>query len=145
LLINKTIDFNFENIEIFPLPKKKIREWINFIIENERKLPGNINFIFCDDETLLEYNRNYLRHDTLTDIITFDYSDIMNNVSGDIFISKERVDDNAHELNIPSNIELLRVICHGVLHLVGYKDKNGMQKEIMRGREDFYLEKFSVI
>jgi probable rRNA maturation factor len=145
LPVNKAIDFYFKNIDFFPLPKNKIREWITFIMENERKDPGIINFIFCDDATLLGYNQNYLKHDTLTDVISFDYSEIMNNVSGDIFISKERVDDNAHELNIPSSIELLRVICHGVLHLVGYKDKTGKQKEIMRAREDFYLEKFSVI
>jgi probable rRNA maturation factor len=145
LPVKQKVNFYFENIENFPLPKNKIREWINFIIENEKMSQGDINFIFCNDTTLLEYNKKYLNHDTLTDVITFDYSEIVNNVSGDIFISKERVDDNANEMNINSSIELFRVICHGVLHLLGYKDKTRKQKEIMREREDFYLERFSVI
>ena len=103
-----------------------------------KQVVKDLNFIFCDDEFLFEINNTYLRRDSLTDIITFDYSN-KNNISGDIFISIDRVKANALSFNESFEDELKRVIIHGVLHLLGYKDKSKKEKKIMREKEDFYL------
>ena len=118
--------------------KVKIKSWIKKAFAKEGKTIKDINFVFCDDRFLVEKNKTYLRHDALTDIMTFDYSE-GDLISGDIFISVERVKENASIYNTPFLNELSRVIVHGVLHLLGYKDKSKKEKEIMREKEDFYL------
>ncbi|MBQ9212817.1 MAG: rRNA maturation RNase YbeY [Bacteroidales bacterium] len=132
------IDYNFEDVE-FVLPDTKIlSSWIEFAIKNESKILGNISYIFCSDEYLWNMNKQFLQHDYYTDIITFDY--VKNNIiSGDLFISYDRIKDNAEKFNVLRETELLRVMIHGVLHLVGYDDITyELEKEIHQ-KEDFYL------
>lgn len=112
-----------------------LKQWIKTIIEQEEKVPGDISYIFCSDEQLLEINKEYLNHDYYTDIITFDYSEA-DEVSGDMFISIDRIKDNAKELKVSYQEELYRVIIHGVLHLLGYKDKTEEESEQMREMEN---------
>jgi rRNA maturation RNase YbeY len=121
--------------------KSKIRNWVKSILETEGKKAGEITYIFCNDEYLGGLNEKYLKHNTLTDIITFDYSE-KDKLSGDIFISIERVKENAVSFNTTLNQELGRVMAHGVLHLSGYKDKTPEDKKMMRSKEDFYLATF---
>jgi probable rRNA maturation factor len=121
--------------------KLKVRNWVKSILETEGKLPGDITYVFCNDEFLGSMNEKYLKHNTLTDIITFDYSE-KGKLSGDIFISIERVMENAGSFNTTLNQELGRVMAHGVLHLSGYRDKTPEDKKMMRGKEDFYLATF---
>jgi len=129
----------FHSETTFQLKQKiAVKKWIKETIVKEGKTTKDINFIFCDDYFLHEKNRAYLGHDTFTDIITFDYSD-RDLISGDIFISIDRVRENAPINNAPFENELSRVIIHGILHLLGYKDKGKKEKEIMREKEDFYL------
>lgn len=118
------------------------RKWIISAIKEEEKQVGNINIIFCDDKDLLEKNKTFLKHDTLTDIITFDYSEL-NTISGDIFISVERVLDNSKDFNVTFEQELNRVIIHGNLHLLGYKDKTEEEQITMSKKEDYYLLKIN--
>ena len=123
----------------FTLSKQEVRsKWINNSIINESKRLGQLSFIFCTDEYLLEKNIKFLKHDTYTDIITFDYCEL-DIISGDIFISVDRVTENANKFGVNFENELDRVIIHGVLHLVGYKDKSKEEASIMREKEDFYL------
>lgn len=123
----------------FRLEKKDaLMDWVSFVLDEEKKELGELNYIFCDDDYLLEINNKALNHNTLTDIISFDYTQ-GNVVSGDIFISVERVGENAVDLGLSSEDELHRVMVHGVLHYCGYKDKTEKEKEIMRGKEDYYL------
>ncbi len=121
--------------------KLKVKNWVKTILDTEGKNAGDITYVFCSDEYLLSMNEKYLKHDTLTDIITFDYSET-DFLSGDIFISVERVKENAVSFNTTFNQELGRVMAHGVLHLSGYKDKNSEDKKVMRSKEDFYLTSF---
>ncbi len=121
--------------------KLKVKNWVKSILETESKSSGDITYVFCNDEYLLGMNEKYLKHDTLTDIITFDYSE-NGKLSGDIFISIERVIENSVSFNTTSNQELGRVMAHGILHLSGYKDKNPDDKRMMRSKEDFYLTSF---
>ena len=121
--------------------KLKVKNWVKSILETEGKSAGDITYVFCTDEYLLGMNEKYLKHDTLTDIITFDYSE-KGKLSGDIFISIERVKENSVSFNTTLNQELGRVMAHGVLHLSGYKDKNHEDKKMMRSKEDFYLASF---
>ena len=118
--------------------KLKVKKWVKSILETEGKMAGDITYVFCSDELMLGMNEKYLKHDTLTDIITFDYSE-RGKLSGDIFISIERVKENAESFHTTFNQELGRVMAHGVLHLSGYKDKNSEDKKMMRIKEDFYL------
>lgn len=118
------------------------RKWIISAIKEEEKQVGNINIIFCDDKDLLKKNKTFLKHDTLTDIITFDYSEL-NTISGDIFISVERVLDNSKDFNVTFEQELNRVIIHGNLHLLGYKDKTEEEQITMSKKEDYYLLKIN--
>ena len=123
----------------FVLDKEESRrEWIKNSIKEEGKQLGEINIIFCDDNNLLEKNKTYLNHNTLTDVITFDYSS-QDTISGDIFISVERVLDNSKDFKVTFEHELNRVIIHGHLHLVGYKDKTEEEQKVMRKKEDYYL------
>ena len=119
----------------------KVKNWVKSILETEGKSAGDVTYVFCTDEYLLGMNEKYLKHDTLTDIITFDYSE-KGKLSGDIFISIDRVKENAGSFNTTINQELGRVMAHGVLHLSGYKDKNPEDKRMMRSKEDFYLASF---
>lgn len=136
------IIYNYEND--FILSSEEIYStWIAVIIESEDKQEGEISFIFCDDVYLNKLNNEYLQHDTLTDIITFDYS-IGNELSGDIFISTERVFDNATEFKVTFENELKRVMAHGVLHLAGYKDKTLEDSEQMRTKENEKMLMFHV-
>ena len=121
--------------------KLLIKNWVKFIALTEEQVLGDIAYVFCSDAHLLSMNEQYLKHDTYTDIITFDYCE-NNRLSGDIFISIDRVKENASAYNISFNMELGRVMAHGVLHLAGYKDKKEDDKKEMRMKEDFYLSSF---
>ncbi|MFO7978398.1 MAG: rRNA maturation RNase YbeY [Bacteroidales bacterium] len=134
-----SIDFHFEEVEVPGFDEDAIREWINRTIISEEQQTGTLNFIFCTDSYLLDLNQKYLDHNTLTDIITFDYTEELEGISGDIFISTERVQENAAQMNVPFTEELNRVIIHGVLHLLGYPDKTDSQKARMRNKENYYL------
>lgn len=131
------------NYEIkFKLQKSSdLKNWIKATIQSETKILGNISYIFCDNNYILEINKKYLNHDYFTDIITFDYSE-NNVISGDIFISIETVKQNANHYKTTFEEELHRVIIHGILHLCGYKDKTPTDKKIMRKKENFYLNEF---
>ena len=119
-------------------------QWISKTIEAESCSQGEINYIFCDDEYLHKLNVEFLHHDTLTDIISFDYS-IGKIVQGDIFISVERVADNAQDFKVTFEEELGRVIIHGILHLCGYKDKTDEDAQVMRLKENHYLNQLKSI
>lgn len=117
-----------------------VREWISNSIVEEDKTEGDLNYIFVDDAYLLQLNVEFLQHDTLTDIITFDNS-IGNILHSDIYISVERVADNANDFDTGFKEELYRVMIHGVLHLCGYKDKGVSDTAVMRSKENYYLSK----
>jgi probable rRNA maturation factor len=124
----------------FKLPKpRSAKNWIKKVIHLEKRQSGNLNYIFCSDEYLLEINHKYLNHETFTDIITFDNSEEKGIVEGDIFISIERVKENALLLQTDFMEEVHRVLIHGVLHLTGHRDKSKEEKAIMRKKEDAYL------
>ena len=118
-------------------------KWVSLIITSENKKEGDINYVFCDDNYLQKINMEYLLHDTLTDIISFDYS-LGNELHGDIFISVEMVRENAVDYNVPFDEELKRVMSHGILHYCGYKDKNEKDSEIMRNKEDEKIVLFQI-
>jgi rRNA maturation RNase YbeY len=133
-----SIDFFFEDIQSFSIYKSSITKYINSLIVNEVKERGNISVIFCSDKYLLEMNKQYLGHDYYTDIITFDYVE-QNIISGDLFISFDRIMDNAEQYDIELIREVYRVVFHGVLHLIGYNDKTEDEQKLMTEKEDFYL------
>ncbi|EAZ96788.1 hypothetical protein FBBAL38_05175 [Flavobacteria bacterium BAL38] len=133
---NYETDFLLENEEQYEV-------WISRIIESEGFDEGEINYIFCNDEYLHKINVEYLDHDTLTDIISFDYT-VGNLVQGDIFISIERVQDNANDFNVSFDEELKRVLSHGVLHYCGYKDKTPKDEALMRSKEEEKMQMFHV-
>jgi rRNA maturation RNase YbeY len=136
------INFNYEND--FTLENEEaIATWLTRVIESENKKEGEINYIFCNDEYLHKINLEYLNHDTLTDIISFDYS-MGNELNGDVFVSVERVKDNALDFNVSFEEELKRVLVHGVLHYCGYKDKTENDELKMRAKEDEKLAMFHV-
>jgi probable rRNA maturation factor len=134
-----SVEFVFQNLDEFPFPEESFRKWIFTIIEAEGKVPGNLNYIFVSDQELWEMNKQYLDHDDLTDIITFDYSEDFGNISGDIFISIHRVQENAQSYAGTFFQELARVLAHGVLHICGYGDKSEEEQKVMRDRENHYL------
>ena len=136
------ISFNYET-EFELSNETEISNWLSQVILSENKKEGDINYIFCDDEYLLQINEQYLNHDTLTDIISFDYS-VGNELHGDIFISVERVADNAIDYKVTFDEELKRVLVHGVLHYCGYKDKTDQDEEIMRKKENEKIQMFHV-
>jgi probable rRNA maturation factor len=116
--------------------------WIKSVIKEEEMIIGELVYVLCNDEYLLKKNIQFLNHNTLTDVITFDYSDDKI-ISGDILISTERVVENAKIFNVNYLTELHRVMVHGLLHLLGYKDKNEKDADIMREKENYYLNKFT--
>ena len=122
--------------------KKKLKEAVADLMESERRPFETLDYIFCSDEYLLEINQNYLKHDDLTDIITFDLSDSPENIKGEIYVSVERVQDNSLLFNTSFRDELARVVFHGALHLCGYKDKSKKDQEVMRTKETEYLNRF---
>ena len=134
------MNFFFENIEPLAI-EDQVKTWLNSHVTAEGRKPGDINFIFCDDEYLLTINREYLQHDYYTDIITFDYVH-GKIISGDIFISLQRISDNAETHDNTYENEFRRVLAHGLLHLCGYKDKTAEETAVMRTKEDFYLSRF---
>ena len=136
------ISFNYE-LDFKLEDEKLYSDWISKVISSEDKSEGEINYIFCDDNYLFEINQQYLNHDTLTDIISFDYS-IGNELHGDIFISVERVRENAVDFNVDFNEELKRVLVHGVLHYCGYTDKSEDDEKLMRQKEDEKMKMFHV-
>jgi len=135
------IHFFSEDISYTLKHKGLLRTWIkNTIIEEGFKL-RELNFIFCSDNYLLSMNQEYLKHDTLTDIITFDNSELKKEIVGDIFISLERIQENAQSFKVKTEDELHRVMIHGTLHLLGYADKGKEAKALMTDKEDLYLSK----
>jgi probable rRNA maturation factor len=129
----------FQEETRFKLPHPRITSrWIRSVAESEKRKVAAINFIFCSDKYLKRINLEYLAHDTFTDVITFDYSDSIG-IQGDIFISIERVRENAQKFTTHVDQELHRVMVHGVLHLMGYSDKTKAAKALMRKKEDAYL------
>lgn len=134
------ISFNYET-EFKLGDEKQFQSWISNAIEEENCNEGELNYIFCDDEYLHKINVEYLNHDTLTDIISFDYS-VGKELHGDVFISIERVADNAKDFEVSFQKELQRVMIHGVLHYCGYKDKTEEEKQVMRSKEELYMSKF---
>ena len=136
------ISFNYES-DFSLEPEEVYATWIESILESENKILGEISYIFCNDEYLHSINMQYLNHDTLTDIISFDYTegDI---ISGDIFVSIERVKDNANDFNVAFDEELKRVLAHGVLHYCGYKDKTDNDALLMRSKEEEKIKLFHV-
>lgn len=127
-------DFTLENPEA-------VARWITSVIEAEGHSLGEITYIFCDDDYLHKINIEFLNHDTLTDIISFDYT-VGKQVSGEIYISVERVRDNAKDFNVSFENELLRVLVHGVLHFLGYKDKTPEDEAKMREKEEEWMAVF---
>lgn len=129
-------DFTLEN-------KSTYEEWISSIINSEGHSEGEINYIFCDDDYLLNLNNDFLNHDTLTDIITFNYN-MGKQVNSDIYISTERVIDNAQDFDVSFETELRRVMCHGVLHLCGFNDKTDEEQALMTEKENEKMKMFHV-
>ncbi|MGG5506957.1 MULTISPECIES: rRNA maturation RNase YbeY [unclassified Myroides] len=136
------ITFNYE-LDFSLQKEEQYEAWIESIITSEGFHLGEINYIFCTDAYLHELNVKYLDHDTLTDIISFDYTDNQV-VSGDIFISLERVKENASDFSVAFDTELLRVMAHGVLHYCGYKDKSEAEETLMRQKEEEKMKMFHV-
>jgi rRNA maturation RNase YbeY len=134
------IDFQFVNKEIPGFDSEFFVLSLTSLVKEEGKLLGDVYVIFVSDDYLLEINQSYLNHDYYTDIITFDYCE-QNVISGDLFISVDRVRENADVFNVDFGTELHRVIIHGVLHLCGYKDKTEDDEEVMRKMENKYLNK----
>lgn len=128
------ISFIYENVDV-DIHEQNISEWIETVIDNEGKEMGEISVAFCDDEYLLDVNREHLDHDYYTDIITFDYV-VGDLIMGELYISVDRVRENATALSVEYATELKRVIVHGVLHLCGYPDASDLEKEIMRSKEN---------
>ena len=132
-----TINFNYLDVNL-DIDEDKYNQWIQTSIEENNKELGEISYIFCNDEYLLKMNQDYLNHDYFTDIITFDYCE-KKIVSGDLFISIDRIKDNSERLNTVFKEELDRVIIHGIIHLLGQKDKTEEEAKEMRTKEDYYL------
>ena len=128
---NSETNFSIDNDD-------EVMLWVSNCLLTEKKKEGEINYIFCNDDYLIEKNIKYLKHNTLTDIISFDYT-MGNIISGDVFISIERVLENAKDFNVVFQDELHRVMIHGILHFCGYQDKTNEEKSVMRSKEDYYL------
>ena len=138
------ISFGFADIDasVIDIDYSHLRNWLKSVIDIENKILGEINYVFCSDEYLHKVNVDYLDHDTFTDIITFPSTEDANIISGDIIVSYDRILDNSRELEILSEIELKRVVVHGVLHLIGYDDTTDTLKLQMREKEDFHLARW---
>lgn len=137
------INFFSEGISFKPKQILKIKSWLKDVAKEEGYQVGTLNYVFCNDEYILETNRQYLQHDYYTDIITFDNTENFK-ISGDLVVSIDTVKSNAELIGVDFNQELCRVIVHGVLHLCGYKDKSEDEERLMRDKENNYLSKFNV-
>lgn len=135
------INFFFEETDEFDVSGLNVEKNIETVLANENRTLGEVNYIFCSDEYLLNINKQYLNHDYYTDVISFDYSED-GIISGDIFISVDTVKDNAKEYEVEFEKELARVMVHGVLHFIGYKDKTDEDAKLMRQKENQYLPLF---
>lgn len=136
------INFNIE-IEKFKLTeKRKKKRWLNALISRESYKLLELNYIFLNDESLLKINKEYLNHDTYTDIITFDNSEEKLSIEGDIFISVDRIRENASKFQVSFEIEMIRVMAHGLLHLCGYLDKKEKDVRNMREKENYYIKQY---
>jgi probable rRNA maturation factor len=143
MVSSKTPPVHFHILQNFSLAQRReLKVFLANIFRKEGAKLNELNYIFCPDEYLLGINQQYLKHDFYTDIITFNLAEKGQPVSGEIYISVDRVRENAKTLGTSFREEMLRVIFHGVLHLCGYKDKTKQQEKEMRGREDYYLRKF---
>ena len=138
------VNFFTEDIKYTLKQKAKVRSWIIATIAAEGYELTELNFILCSDDYLLRINQDYLQHDDYTDVITFDNSEELKMIVGDIFISIDRIKENAKNFGSTTMHELCRVIIHGTLHLLGYKDKGKQAKTLMTSKEDFYLEKLEL-
>ncbi|MBO0330900.1 rRNA maturation RNase YbeY [[Muricauda] lutisoli] len=136
------IEFHFKS-DLVISNTSDYADWVNRIIKSEGLEAGQIDYVFCTDEYLLQLNQEYLNHNTFTDIITFDYTD-GKTISGDIFISTERVEENAKKYKVDVLNELRRVMSHGILHLAGYGDKSDDEIKRMREKEDEKIKMFHV-
>ena len=138
-MLEKYIQIFFEGIPSLKIKSDIFERYINHLIVSEFKNIGAISIVFCSDEYLLDVNKQYLNHDYYTDIVTFDYGED-SVISGDLFISIDRVRENAVTFDTTFQRELFRVVFHGILHLIGYNDKTDKEKKVMRSKEDFYLK-----
>jgi probable rRNA maturation factor len=134
----QNITFNFEDLSPFLKNRGNLRLWLNATAKKEKQKVDSVNYIFCSDKHLLCINKQFLDHDYFTDVITFQYEGT-DGVSGDIFISYDRIRDNAKQYKQSVTNELHRVMVHGMLHLLGYKDKKPEEQKVMKSKEDFYL------
>lgn len=133
------LSFCFEDTPFTLHHSNELIHWLRSAIEEEHHQLGELTYIFCSDQYLLEVNRTYLQHDYYTDVITFDHSEEVSLIEGDIFISVDRVRENAHSYQVDFWHELHRVMVHGVLHLLGYEDKDESAAREIRQKEDYYL------
>jgi probable rRNA maturation factor len=140
--LNKKILFFTQDVLFSLRNRTTLRKWIAAAIKKEGFSLSSLNYIFCNDEYLLSMNISHLHHKTYTDIITFNLSSEKKKIEGEIYISIDRVKENAVIYKVPFNTELKRVLIHGVLHLCGFKDKTGKEAKKMRMREDFYLQQY---
>lgn len=132
------VSFASEQTKFTLTKQKPIVSWLDSVAQAENRSLSEIAFVFCSDDYLLDINQRFLAHDYYTDVITFDYS-IESSISGDVFVSIDRVAENAAQVGVSFENELHRVLVHGVLHLLGYKDKTSEEKAVMTDKEDFYL------
>ena len=138
------IQFFSEELDFSLSDNQQVHDWILNVIQEENQQAGVINIIFCNDDYLLDLNQRFLDRETLTDVIAFDYREESNEVSGDVFISIERIRDNAESFNQSFENEVKRVIIHGILHLCGYADTSAEDKALMTLKEDKYLSLLSL-
>jgi probable rRNA maturation factor len=142
--IDNVIHFNNEAITFEHQNPIIIKEWLLSVAKREGRNIASLSFIFCSDDYLHKINMEYLNHDTLTDVITFEYTEEdSESIEGDIFISIDRIKENAAEFQVPFDGELHRVMVHGTLHLLGYSDKSPDDKALMTEKENFYLQQLS--
>lgn len=139
------ISFQSQTIAFKPKDVRKTKKWLSELVSREGFELAALNYIFMTDDELLEMNKSYLNHDTYTDIITFDTSDVEEEIEGDIFISIDRVKENAKTFSVDFDTELRRVLAHGALHLCGYPDKKPEEAKKMRAKEDEYLELYKAV
>ena len=132
------INFNYEEVSEDQIDEDIIKSWISKVITSYNSFLGSITYIFCNDDYILDINKQYLNHNYYTDIITFDYCE-NNTVAGDLFISIDTVLSNSHKFKTPFKEELHRVVIHGILHLLGFKDKTEEEAQIMRDKENLAL------
>ncbi len=134
-----SVNFFYHKVRFELKSPRKVSSWIKRVVEKEGAAVEEINYVFCSDSYLLTLNQGFLKHNTLTDIITFDYSDGKSVLEGEIYISIARVKENSKKFNVGFEDELSRVMIHGVLHLFGYKDKKSAEKALMRKKEEACL------